>query len=193
MTSLSDKFGMESYQSEEPHVANIGKDNMFFEVVQASYEWNIIDGSELNTEDEISKEFVANTLVKAVGLKDVSDMSSEEIAKYANENGYITFKYRGEKDNNKLVSKTEAEELPGSAQSPAYTGQKPKAATAFFLCCFVPSFSAFLLCKIRFHCSIPLLGIQPNRQCAETPRTGISHPGRRGYREPAGFCRFFRL
>lgn len=110
LTSLSDKFGMESYQSEEPHVANIGKDNMFFGVVQASYEWNIIDGSELNTEDEISKEFVANTLVKAVGLKDVSDMSSEEIAKYANENGYITFKYRGEKDNNKLVSKTEAED-----------------------------------------------------------------------------------
>lgn len=53
---------------------------------------------------------MANTLVKAVGLKDVSDMNTEEIAKYASANGYVTFKYRGEKDSNKLVSKSEAEE-----------------------------------------------------------------------------------
>ncbi len=110
LATLSDKFGMDSYQSEEPHVANIGKDNKYFGVVQTSFEWNVIDDSELDTEKDVDREFMANTLVKAVGLKDVSDMNTEEIAKYASANGYVTFKYRGEKDSNKLVSKSEAEE-----------------------------------------------------------------------------------
>lgn len=109
LATLSDKFGMDSYQSEEPHVANIGKDNKYFGVVQTSFEWNVIDDSELDTEKDVDREFVANTLVKAVGLKDVSDMNTEGIAKYASENGYVTFKYRGERDSNKLVTKSEVE------------------------------------------------------------------------------------
>lgn len=55
LATLSDKFGMDSYQSEEPHVANIGKDNKYFGVVQTSFEWNVIDDSELDTEKDVDR------------------------------------------------------------------------------------------------------------------------------------------
>lgn len=110
LTELTEKFGMQSYKTDEPYIKNISKDNPYFEQVQMAYEWNIIDDSELDLSKTVSKGFVANTLIKAVGFEDLTGKSYEEIANYSSLNGYTTFKCHGEKDCEKEISKKEAEE-----------------------------------------------------------------------------------
>lgn len=109
LTELTDKFGIYDYKSEEPYLENVSAKNKYFEVVQMAYEWNIIDEStSLDLDSVIDKGFAANTLVKAVGLVDTSEMSYDEIAWYAAENSYITYDYRGRTDNAREINAQEA-------------------------------------------------------------------------------------
>lgn len=110
LAELTEKFGMKSYKSEKPYVKNITKSDPYFAQVQMAYEWNIIDDSNLDLSQTVSKGFVANTLVKAVGFEDVTDKNYAEIASFASLNGYTSFKCHDEKDCEREISKKEAEE-----------------------------------------------------------------------------------
>lgn len=110
LSMLDEKFGFNNYQSEEPHVKNVGKDNDLFSVVQAAYEWNVIDDSEIDLQDNATKAFVANALVKAADIEDVSAMSEEDISKLAKDKGYITYSYKSNKEDDKPVKLSEAKE-----------------------------------------------------------------------------------
>lgn len=110
LAMVVDKFGIIGYNSEEPYISSIGADNEYFDVVQAAYEWGIINGEmDLDLEDSLTKGMAANTLVNAAGIDDVSGMDYDEIAQFAVDNGYVEFKkYRGHTDNKRYVTAEEA-------------------------------------------------------------------------------------
>ena len=104
-----EKFGIESYQSEEPHVASVGTDSAYFGAVQGAYEWDIIsEEDEYSVSSNLSKEYCAVMLTRAVGFDDVDGKTDEEIAQIAKDKGYITYDYRGHKDSKKNVSPEDA-------------------------------------------------------------------------------------
>ncbi len=110
LTKVVDKFGMISYQTNEPHIESITEENEFFEVVQMAYEHKLIDDSDLDLNAVANKGFVANTLVKAVGFADTESMTYDDIAQFAADNGYIMFDYRGRTDNEREVLTQEIDE-----------------------------------------------------------------------------------
>lgn len=105
---LCDEFGMESYMESEPYTNTVDEDSVYFPYVQMAYEWEIIDDKNIDLEEVVSKGFLAETLVKCVGLTDTSDMTDEEIVQYAVDKKYVSFKYRGRTDNIRNVTRQEA-------------------------------------------------------------------------------------
>lgn len=106
---IIDRFGITGYNSTEPYFSDITSSNKYFDVVQAAYEWDIIDGeTEFDLEENLSKSLAANTLVRAVGMADIEGLGTDEITQFAVDNGYVTFNYRGRTDGKRLVSEDEA-------------------------------------------------------------------------------------
>ncbi|MGN0548738.1 MAG: Ig-like domain-containing protein [Acutalibacteraceae bacterium] len=110
LSELANAFGMYSYTSKEPHVSGVNKDNEYFDTVQTCFEWNVIDGSDIDLDNSLTKSFVAKTLIKAVRSEDIEKKDDKEIAKIASDKGYITFKYKGTSDTEKTVTDEEARE-----------------------------------------------------------------------------------
>ena len=111
LNMVVDKFGITGYQSETPHIEAVKKDNSYFSAVQAAYEWNIIDEeTELDLDGRVTKGLVANTLVRAVGMDDLTGFDCDDIAQFAVDNAYVDFEsYRGRTDNIRFVSSEEAQ------------------------------------------------------------------------------------
>lgn len=111
LNMVVDKFGITGYQSETPHIEAVKKDNSYFSAVQAAYEWNIIDEeTELDLDGRVTKGLVANTLVRAVGMDDLTGFDYDDIAQFAVDNAYVDFEsYRGRTDNIRFVSSEEAQ------------------------------------------------------------------------------------
>ncbi len=104
-----DKFGIETYQSEEPHVASVGTDSAYFTAVQGAYEWNIIeDEDDYNVSSNLSKEYCALMLTRAINASETEGKTNEEVTQMAKDKGYITYDYRGRKDGKRAVSADEA-------------------------------------------------------------------------------------
>lgn len=110
LSMLNEKFGMYTYNSSVPYYDEVDITNKYFGAVQIAYEWDIIDDdTDLKVDEPVSKQFAANTLVRAVGYKKTEDMSENEITKLAAEEGYIDFDYRGRTDNKRTITTEEAE------------------------------------------------------------------------------------
>ena len=113
---IVDKFGIETYQSEEPHVASVGTDSAYFTAVQGAYEWNIIeDEDDYNVSSNLSKEYCAVMLARAVGFDDLEGKTNEEVAQVAKDKGYITYDYRGRKDAKRAIDAETAKESLNAA------------------------------------------------------------------------------
>lgn len=110
LSELANAFGMYSYTSKDPHVSGINKDNKYFDTIQACFEWNVIDGSSIDLEKNLTKGFVAKTLINAVGQENIENKSEKEIAKTATSKSYIKYKYKGTSDVDKTVTDEEARE-----------------------------------------------------------------------------------
>lgn len=108
LAAIVDAFGIESYQSVKPHVDGVDSSNPFFDAVQAAYEWNIIDDSQLDLNTYVDKGYAATTLVNAVGFYNTKEMAKEDITQYAVDHGYVTFPYRGRTDTKRYISREEA-------------------------------------------------------------------------------------
>lgn len=106
LAAINDAFGITYYTDEKP-VEGVSASDPYYDAVQAALDWDIIDGSALNTGDKVTKLFAANTLVKAVGFADVSAMTSDEIARFAADNGYVDFEYRGQTDGIRYITAAE--------------------------------------------------------------------------------------
>ena len=111
LNMVVDKFGITGYQRETPYIEAVEKDNSYFSAVQAAYEWNIIDEeTELDLDGRVAKGLVANTLVRAVGMDDLTGFDYDDIAQFAVDNAYVEFEsYRGRTDNIRFVSSDEAQ------------------------------------------------------------------------------------
>lgn len=107
---LCDKFGMDTYMEDEPYTNTVEEDSDYFPYVQIAYEWGIINDKEIDPDDKVTKGYVAETLVKCVGLEDVSGMSEEEITEFAVENKYVDYEYKNSSDRGKKVTPEEAED-----------------------------------------------------------------------------------
>lgn len=96
-----DSFGMLNYGSSEQTASDC---------IQIASDWSMIDANNTNAEDAANKGFLAEVLVKCVGLKDTSDMSSDDILEYAANNNYVSFEYRGRTDSIRNVTMDEVTE-----------------------------------------------------------------------------------
>ena len=105
---LADSFGMTTYTSELPHISSVDTDNPYFPAVQSAYEWESLPSNKLNTNDKLTKGFVASTLVRTVGLYDVSSCNEEEIINFAVANDYVKFTYGNRTDAARYISSDEA-------------------------------------------------------------------------------------
>lgn len=117
LNMLCDSFGMYNYSSKEPHTETVKEGDKYFAAVQSAYEWEIINDKKIDTGAKVSKDFLSSVLVKSVGVVDTANMSKDEITKYAHDNKYVTFSYRGRTDGKRLVTYNEAvESLKNSAK-----------------------------------------------------------------------------
>ena len=91
LSMLCDGFGMDSYQQQTPYAKTVASDSPYFGCVQTAFEWEIISDTQIDLDALATKGFLAQTLVKCVGIKDISGMSDDEITQYAVDNGYVTF------------------------------------------------------------------------------------------------------
>lgn len=105
---ICDSFGMSSFTKQEPYTNTVKKDNKYFTSVQAAYEWEIIDDKDINLDEKVDKDFLSSTLIKSVGSEDISNKSKEEITKFAVDNGYVDFSYKGRTDGMRYVTYDEA-------------------------------------------------------------------------------------
>lgn len=109
LASLCDYFGMYGYNQEEPYANTVDKESEYFPYVQMAFEWGMINDKEIDPDDEMTKGFLATTLVRCVGLADTEGMSDEEVAAFAAANDYISYSYEDEGDFDDEVTPAEAD------------------------------------------------------------------------------------
>ena len=107
---INEGFGMDYYSDSEPYTKTVKKDDKYFADVQIAFEWDVINDVDININDKATKGFLAEALVKCVGLINIDEMSSDEITEYAVNNNYVSFNYRGRTDNIRYVTANEVEE-----------------------------------------------------------------------------------
>lgn len=109
LASLCDYFGMYGYNQEEPYANTVDEESEYFPYIQMAFEWGMINDKEIDPDDEMTKGFLATTLVKCVGLADTEGMSDEEVAAFAAANKYLSYSYEDEDDFDDEVTPTEAD------------------------------------------------------------------------------------
>ncbi len=90
---LAQTIGMEEYNCETPYFSDVTSDLLFYNYVQSSYEWGVLDFEEnlFHPDDVASREFVAVTAVLASGVKSSDNSSVSELCVFAELNGVISF------------------------------------------------------------------------------------------------------
>lgn len=105
-----------TYTNEIPYYLNIDKSSPFFDMVQASVEWGILDTSmPLNLDDSLTKEFIAYTLVNLMdrelevnAIKDASKSNYPNHCSKAVSLGIFTLDNRGLFNPKEVIAKEEA-------------------------------------------------------------------------------------
>lgn len=92
---ICDRFGMTNYESQAPYTKTVDADSDYFSPVQTAWEWGVITDEKIKTNDLVDKVFLAETLIRCVGIEDISGMTHQESGNLAYEKGYVTYKYSG--------------------------------------------------------------------------------------------------
>lgn len=79
--NLTEAFQITKYKEEAPYYRDVNTDNVYFDNMQAAYEWGVLESeSKFHSDDVATGEFVALTAMKAVGCYKVQVfLKSEEI------------------------------------------------------------------------------------------------------------------
>lgn len=92
ITMLADAFGLDTYESAEPHYTDIQAGNPLFAAVQSAAEWGILDalsGERFDADKNITREEVAATAALTAGFEQSDGTSAVD---YALQRGIITSK-----------------------------------------------------------------------------------------------------
>lgn len=119
LSIVEDGFGMDYYTNQEPVMQNVLRDDSRFDTVQVAVEWGLISADDgLDLDSTVTKEFCADTLVKATnfrnsGFEEISDESKInpkylENVKVALNNGIFSLN-SGKFDPTKVLDKQEAD------------------------------------------------------------------------------------
>lgn len=78
LSIVEDGFGMNYYTNQEPVMQNVLRDDSRFDTVQVAVEWGLISADDgLDLDSKVTKEFCADTLVRAINF---SNSGSEKIS-----------------------------------------------------------------------------------------------------------------
>lgn len=118
LRKVNEMFSLSYFTQAEPLVNGVSEDDEYFAAVQIAADWGVIDeGSTIKTSAEITREFCADTLVRAMNfdydtapdIKDADKLSCARTVGIALNEGIMTLDGSGKFNPSKKVSKTDAD------------------------------------------------------------------------------------
>lgn len=115
--TINREFGMFDYKEQTPYFPNITPEDPYFAAVQIAAEWDVISAEDgLDTEEFVTEEFAANTLVNVADLDGttIADITNESELKYPEKvrtalaNGLTELEENGEFLKDERLEKTDA-------------------------------------------------------------------------------------
>lgn len=111
---LSNQFGINTYENQVPYFKDVSEDNTYYNYIQSSVEWNILEEKEeFNGDDYASGRFIVLTSMKVIGETNIQSylntskkITDDEYIECAISNNLIT-----EEELNQSFSKENAEKL----------------------------------------------------------------------------------
>lgn len=117
LNMVEENFSLTYYEQAEPYFASITADNDLFSVSQIAAEWGVVDtDQELNLDKKVTKEFCADTLVRAMAfdnesttsIADEASVKHPQTAKIAVDEGILSLDNAGKFNPGKILTRKEA-------------------------------------------------------------------------------------
>ncbi len=118
---VADEFNL-NYDLDDNHNYDIAKDDAYYDVIQACYDWNVLVG-EYDADAAITNVLAAKSLAVAAGLKGIKDTSGEDALNAALDAGIIAASFRffnKTKVKEAVISKADADVALKAAEKAYY-------------------------------------------------------------------------